>query len=1123
MATHTRKPVPRRFGWRGALLFTSLLGLVVYQYVQWQFEDELIRQMTEQLALRFPGFEVSIRGASLLQGEGLLARGVVLRDPQRPEPYREVLSLDEIFLNCRTDLHSFWEGDLGITRVVLRRPILRVTHWSDGSWGLDPFQKCPTQCSGSPPKIRIEGGTLLVCEVQEKTASTYTIRDIQLELIPKFPAASPTETGPQLPPAASARAETSPKSATNSQTVRVSETALVPDTATVREAQNLPVWDVQGSFRGDYLQRVEFQGSLAPATKLWNCAGKIEGLELGPELREMLPSVARRYWDQLPEIRAQTQFQFTVNHDPTRKTPYQFQVISSLKRGHILDRRLPLPLSDLEATLSCTPAGITLHELRARSGEATLKGSGHWAGWAPDSSFSFRASATLLPLDARLLRDAPRDWQAAWDLYSPSGRIDLEASISREGALWRTECLAQPRDVAFTHAFFPYRLEHTHGLIRYRNGNMDVDLQAFAGTQPLQIRGHIDDVGPAAGVHVTVTAEALRCDERLLRAMPSETREVLHRLHPSGSFDLWMDMKRARGLEEVGRAQVRMTFQDGALEYEKFRYPLYDIRGIVEGFAECPPGPVGSQWPQWHWSFRDFSGRNDTGQVLASGELTSPDQGSEFRLNLEVAALPLDEELRQALTPAGRAAWERLQVQGAVNLQTRFSYSPARGPQLWARIEPLAATIQLKEFPYRLEQVHGAVILEDGKLKLESLRAVHGRVKLAAEGTCEFGPEGDWRLLLTNLHAERLPLERERDPEFFQALPPAIKKFLEVHRPTGPLSLQGKLVFAGGPSGLEPLQTEWEISLELGGVTFDGPAKLERLFGRIHFQGQAQSEQFRAQAELDLDSLQYKDLQFTEIRGPLVLDEKQVVLGSWKSLQLGEQWNVVARNERHVTAKFMSGMIYGDGLVQLGIVPQYWFKARLNEGDLGRFAREVLPGRQQNFGGQVDAQILLQGTGGLHTVQGKGSVQLREADVYELPVMVSLLSILRLRPPGSQAFDESDIQFRLDGKWIYFDNIEFRGDAVSLRGRGSLDLSDRALQLQFYSLVGRDEGRIPVLSQVLGGASRSLLQIHVEGSVDEPKTRAQAVPAVTGALQQLFQELETNQAADRKRRPRPTP
>jgi hypothetical protein len=140
-------------------------------------------------------------------------------------------------------------------------------------------------------------------------------------------------------------------------------------------------------------------------------------------------------------------------------------------------------------------------------------------------------------------------------------------------------------------------------------------------------------------------------------------------------------------------------------------------------------------------------------------------------------------------------------------------------------------------------------------------------------------------------------------------------------------------------------------------------------------------------------------------------------------------------------------------------------------------------------------------------MEGRGNIQLRGADIYELPVMVSLLKILTIRPPDNRAFSESDIDFQIRGDHIYFPKIVFRGDAISLEGAGEMD-SNRNVNLQLGTRLGRGELGLTLLRDVLGGAGDQIVLIHVDGPVSNPRIVRQPLPAVNNLIEQLQKDLQ---------------
>jgi hypothetical protein len=111
------------------------------------------------------------------------------------------------------------------------------------------------------------------------------------------------------------------------------------------------------------------------------------------------------------------------------------------------------------------------------------------------------------------------------------------------------------------------------------------------------------------------------------------------------------------------------------------------------------------------------------------------------------------------------------------------------------------------------------------------------------------------------------------------------------------------------------------------------------------------------------------------------------------------------------------------------------------------------------------------------------------------------------------------MDFRIQGPDIYFDRIDFNGDAISLRGNGEMNL-DRQINLNFYSIVGRNEFLVPIVSPILGLASREILRIHLDGTLDNPNPPVREVlPGLNETLRQLFPELEGRDGLSRLEMP----
>ena len=72
---------------------------------------------------------------------------------------------------------------------------------------------------------------------------------------------------------------------------------------------------------------------------------------------------------------------------------------------------------------------------------------------------------------------------------------------------------------------------------------------------------------------------------------------------------------------------------------------------------------------------------------------------------------------------------------------------------------------------------------------------------------------------------------------------------------------------------------------------------------------------------------------------------------------------------------------------------------------------------------------------------------------------------------------------------------------------------NKAVRLTFYAMVGRDDLRVPILRDIVGGASRQIMLIRVDGTLENPETTKEVFPGINQAFQQFQTELRRTTAS----------
>lgn len=1027
------------------LLAALIAAVLALPHLDRRVDEEIRRRIQAALAAHYsrqPGLKVTLRSAELVRGKGIVLRGLKISEPAVQGPEGELLQFEEVFLTCPTEIPELLKAELQIRGIVIRRPTLRVVRRPDGSWSAAKLLPLPR--SGQPAaEVVLERGTV---EIVDPPRAPLVLREVSCRLASAAPAQSGAPPGMR---------------------------------------------SFSARFVADMLGQVELSGMVDPHRPQWTIAGSVQGLEFSPELVQALPAELAAKLPPVSSLRGQARLEFTTSHDPDAPTPYRFQVSGHLTGARLDDPRLPHSITDIRAGFRCDNEGWEVPSLSARCGQSEFQLSWRRQGFDGQGPIRLKAELRDLELDAKYVELLPEVLQDQWHRYRPSGRIHAQVDLSYDGSSWHPDVAIQCLSVAFSYDRFPYRLESSQGTIELKNDVLTASLIGYSGSRPIRVEVEVHH--PLSGSYGWLKARGddLPLDEKLLAAMPKRTRAVVRSLEPHGTIDFSGELWRDRPTDPVHRHLV-VALNRCSIRYRGFPYPISNLRGTLEMLDD-------------RWTFRDLVGTNDTGRLACEGSLEPTPEGNRLRLRLTGENVPVEEELRDALSPAMRQAWNDFKPQGRVDLQeATIDLLPGQDKaDVEVRLRPRSenASITPVYFPYRLEKLRGLMVYRNGEVRLEGFSGEHGNARFWASGKGAFLPDGSWHFQLEGLRAERLRLDRE----LTRALPERLKKAVEELNPTGPIYLAGRLLLARGGRPDDPITADWDVQIGFDQAAIDFGLRLENMYGTVRLVGGSDGQHLATRGQLQIESFTYRDYQFRQVHGPIWIDDQRILFGSWVDRPLIAQPR--PESARPPAAQPISGQLFGgtllaDAWVALGTTPRYALRAALVQGDLARLAQETLPARQ-GLRGSIHAEVDLQGEGrSLTRLGGHGKLRLRDANLYELPLVLALLKILRIRQPDKTAFSTSDVDFRLEGGHIYLDRISFAGDAISLVGNGEMNYQGE-IRLALHAMVGRGELNLPVLQQVLGGASQQIMLIHVGGTLQNPQTIRVPFPGVNQALQQI--------------------
>ena len=1078
------------FKW--SLLLLVAAALVVGGYLYLRLDDEIRRQVEHRLAVHYGDLDVHVGRARYEQDRGIAIYDVSVLEPRRDSTPEPLVSIEEMYLAGKIRMEELLSGQPNIERVIIRRARLRAARELDGRWNVQALVPLP-QLSDRCPTLVIEDASVVLEDAARTPSAPFTIRDVDLTLTPIEPTGNSSPAGRR--------------------------------------------YRVLGTVTGLPSDEFTFQGEIGTTDGSLNLTVTMRSLTVTPELLAavpMFPSAMEA------EFSGRADVTLHLNR-PAANEALNWSATLAMDRGRIAHARLPEPLTDVALTAKADRDRLMIERLTGKFGPASVTFACERAGWSKNAPLALAARIAGLPIDERVKSALPESCARIWQRFQPTGVVHAEARLRFDGERWSPQISGELRGASLTDAEkFPYPLKQATGSFQYIAANgtdadrLQFDLTAQGGGRPVRIAADLTHVAPrendgetvATGVASTppsrdgashgagyrgrfdpgtrphhplgwieLSGADIPLHEELIAALPEKGEQLVRSLRPQGLIDFhfraeWTDLKQPRA--DV-RQEIRL--KDCTIQYERFPYTLHYVHGVLREQNRV-------------WTLHDIEARggSDSAQVVCRGHTTPLGQGCRAALTFDATNVPLDDNLKFALPPEAQRAWDELQPQGRVNFVANVQHETGEPkPAITVALTPheRSVSIQPLKFPYRLEQVDGRASFQAGRVELSNLSGQHGRTAFsAASGTWHAMPDGGWQMLFKGFNADRLTPHRDRD--FLLALPPAMQNIAERLQPTGTFAVyNSNLSFAKSPQSAR-LAAAWDISIDCHQAALHAGLPIQSMTGGMRFIGRSDGHSSHTAAELALDSLVCKDTQFTNIRGPLWIDPTYCLLGEPAGERSGHA-------PRRVTADAYGGSLAGNAIIQHAGNPGYKLDVALGGANLARFANERLGGPRE-LGGTVSGKLLLSGTGrSAQNLSGSGELHVVDANIYELPVLVALLKVLKSRTPNTSAFNRCDMQFDIRGEYIHFQHLNLLGDAYSLYGRGETNLR-RELDLVFYTLIGPADLPIPLWKTIAGQVSQQGLQLKVVGNWDDPDVQRKALPAVNDVLQHIQTEIQAGAA-----------
>jgi hypothetical protein len=383
---------------------------------------------------------------------------------------------------------------------------------------------------------------------------------------------------------------------------------------------------------------------------------------------------------------------------------------------------------------------------------------------------------------------------------------------------------------------------------------------------------------------------------------------------------------------------------------------------------------------------------------------------------------------------------------------------------------PANAHLIYAPFPFPVTFTKGGFVAERDRMAFQNLEGRHPSGTLTMAGEIKPGE----RAYALAFEGDGILLD---DPQWIESLPAGMRKAWEGLQPRGRMNL--RLRTGRGPEG----PYSWEIeearlsdfSLRRSGNT---PSDGEGVLQATLLTHPTAAPAIREGARADFKRLRLKQLPLDDLEIPISWKEGILALGS---------------EEQPMRGKLCRGGIAGTLRVNTDPRPAP-FEGYLHweDVDLESLLHELFPSQPPNPG-MLDGHLRLRGEAGRpDTLQGEGRFNVKHARLFDLPLVTGLFNVLWGHSPKHREIREVKGNFLLEPDRVTFKkfgDLRLSTKGPSIVGKGRVYFDGR-LDLQFVvNLVDREGilDKIPLISQILNGLKRNVVQITVAGTASSPE------------------------------------
>ncbi|MCB9853645.1 MAG: AsmA-like C-terminal domain-containing protein [Phycisphaerales bacterium] len=750
----------------------------------------------------------------------------------------------------------------------------------------------------------------------------------------------------------------------------------------------------------------------------------------------------------------------------------------------------PFALDDVYGAVRFDGPIVYLENLHGRHGSGLASISGTIDRHTEYSSLLLDIESYNVPLDVHLFMAMSERYQGVWKKFMPYGTANIHAVLTRTGGpkseprpKLTKHITVDLRDVIAMFRPYPYRIENVDGrLVVDEDRILLRDITGFANGAPILLDGYaLLEPDREPEIDMRLAAQGVGLDARVAAAFGGPDGP-LARFNPRGVVDLVGGLSRRENDEDL-RWDLHVDGRELRIKHDDFPYALTDVSADVDVRTD---DVVVNQ----------LNGRHGTSLVNATASWARRSVGDRVEVNVSSNDLLLDGDLYAALPAGVKSTWDMFAPTGRVRVRSQHIFDgdgDSRTHQHTTHIEPIDLAVRFRSLPMPITGLTGAVDVTATEVRIANVRGNIGGSQLLVDGVVHLsdsGMQGELKLLANDIAVT---------PEVLAALPKGLGDWMKKAKLSGRVSLDfSRLAFQADALG----RLRWQIDGRVGlaGVSARLEMELDDADGTIS--GTCVIEpggQIQFDADARISRIQFGGWDMRDVRGRVVSDPSAGALMIEKGvarLYGGDATGdaqILFDNDR---TSYEASLLFRD--VQIGD----FIDAQKDKG----LRPDARTAPKEKAKGTIAGNFAMRGETGRRAYrEGAGTVYIRDAQVWKIPFALAIFQVLNLTP-DENVFHDGRIEMFLTDQKLILHKIDLQGKAMAFIGGGTLNLDSNDLDIRLLA-ASPVRVQVPLLTEILEGVAREAMELHVTGTIDNPRIRPEPLRQARDVIGTLFPEI----------------